>query len=33
VYRKLSLMSKGGTFRSAAHLDEYIDTHKLARRR
>lgn len=33
VYRKLSLMAKGGTFRSASHLDEYIDTHKLARRR
>ena len=33
VYRKLFLMSKGGTFRSAAHLDEYIETHKLARRR
>jgi large subunit ribosomal protein L19e len=33
VYRQLSLMSKGGTFRSAAHLDEYIETHKLARRR
>jgi large subunit ribosomal protein L19e len=33
VYRKLSLMAKGGTFRSAAHLDEYIETHKLARRR
>jgi len=33
VYRKLSLMAKGGTFRSAAHLDEYIDTHKLSRRR
>jgi len=33
VYRKLSLMAKGGTFRSAAHLAEYIDTHKLARRR
>lgn len=33
VYRKLSLMAKGGTFRSATHLDEYIDTHKLARRR
>lgn len=33
VYRKLSLMAKGGNFRSAAHLDEYIDTHKLARRR
>jgi large subunit ribosomal protein L19e len=33
VYRKLSLMAKGGTFRGAAHLDEYIDTHKLSRRR
>jgi large subunit ribosomal protein L19e len=33
VYRKLSLMAKGGTFRSAAHLDEFIETHKLARRR
>ena len=33
VYRTLSLMAKGGTFRSAAHMDEYIDTHKLARRR
>lgn len=33
VYRKLALMAKGGTFRSAAHLDEYIQTHKLARRR
>ena len=33
VYRKLSLMAKGGTFRGAAHLDEYIETHKLSRRR
>jgi large subunit ribosomal protein L19e len=33
VYRKLSLMAKGGTFRSAAHLDEHVETHKLARRR
>jgi len=33
IYRKLSMMAKGGAFRSAAHLDEYIDTHKLARRR
>lgn len=33
TYRKLSLMAKGGTFRSAAHLDEYIEAHKLARRR
>ena len=33
VYRKLSLMAKGGTFRSAAHLDEYVEIHKLSRRR
>ena len=33
VYRKLSLMAKGGTFRSASHLNEYIEIHKLARRR
>jgi large subunit ribosomal protein L19e len=33
TYRKLSLMAKGGTFRGASHLDEYIETHKLARRR
>jgi large subunit ribosomal protein L19e len=33
VYRKLSMMAKGGTFRSASHLDEYIEIHKLARRR
>jgi len=33
TYRKLSLMSKGGSFRSAAHMDEYIETHKLAKRR
>jgi large subunit ribosomal protein L19e len=33
AYRKLSLMAKGGTFRGAAHLDEYIETHKLSRRR
>jgi len=32
-YRKLTLMAKGGTFRSAAHLDEYVEIHKLARRR
>ena len=32
-YRHLSLMSKGGSFRSAAHLDEYIEAHKLSRRR
>jgi large subunit ribosomal protein L19e len=33
TYRKLFLMSKGGSFRSAAHLDEYIEAHKLARKR
>jgi large subunit ribosomal protein L19e len=33
AYRKLTMMAKGGSFRSAAHLDEYIDAHKLARRR
>ena len=33
VYRTLSLMAKGGSFRSAAHLNEYIETHRLARRR
>jgi large subunit ribosomal protein L19e len=33
IYRKLLMMAKGGTFRSASHLDEYIETHKLARRR
>ena len=33
VYRTISLMAKGGSFRSAAHLNEYIETHKLARRR
>lgn len=33
TYRKLFLMAKGGSFRSASHLDEYIEAHKLARRR
>ncbi len=33
VYRQLSLMAKGGSFRSAAHLNEHIETHKLMRRR
>ena len=33
VYRKLVLMAKGGNFRSAVHLDEYIEAHKLSRRR
>lgn len=33
TYRKLFLMAKGGSFRSASHLDEYIEAHKLARKR
>ncbi len=33
VYRKLFLMAKGGSFRSISHLNEYIETHKLVRRR
>jgi large subunit ribosomal protein L19e len=33
VYRNLTMMAKGGSFRSAAHMDEYIETHKLSRRR
>ncbi len=33
TYRKLLLMAKGGSFRSSSHLDEYIEAHKLARRR
>ncbi len=32
-YRKLSLMARGGAFRSAAHLDEHMEAHKLVRRR
>jgi large subunit ribosomal protein L19e len=32
-YRRLSLMAKGGTFRSARHLNEYIEARQLARRR
>ncbi len=33
VFRKLLLMAKGGSFRSISHLNEYIETHKLVRRR
>jgi large subunit ribosomal protein L19e len=33
VFRKLFLMAKGGSFRSISHLNEYIETHKLVRRR
>lgn len=33
TYRRLLLMAKGGSFRSSSHLGEYIEAHKLARRR
>jgi large subunit ribosomal protein L19e len=33
TYRRLMLLSKGGTFRSRSHLDEYVQQHKLAKRR
>lgn len=33
VYRRLSLMAKGGVFRSASHVNEYIESRQLARRR
>jgi len=33
TYRRLFLMAKGGSFRSSSHLDEYIEAHRLARRR
>ncbi len=33
TYRRLFLMAKGGSFRSASHLDEYIEARKLARKR
>jgi len=33
VYRKLSHMANGGAFRNASHVDEYIESHHLARRR
>ena len=33
TYRKLSAMTKGGTFRSTAHLKEHMETHKLLRRK
>jgi len=32
-YRKLLLMAKGGSFRSRSHLNEYIEAHKLVKRR
>lgn len=33
VHRQLYRMIKGGAFRSVAHLEQYIEAHKLARRR
>lgn len=33
TYRKLINMSKGGAFRSKSHLKEYIEAHKLLRRK
>jgi large subunit ribosomal protein L19e len=33
VFRKLFLMAKGGSFRSVSHLNEYIETHRIVRRR
>ncbi len=32
-YRQLYALAKGGAFTSLAHLDQYIEAHKLARRR
>ena len=32
-YRKLYLLAKGGIFSSVASIDQYVDAHKLARRR
>ncbi len=32
-YRQLYLMAKGGAFTSVAHIEQYVETHKLARRR
>lgn len=33
VYRRLLPMAKGGAFRSISHLNEYLESHNLARRR
>jgi large subunit ribosomal protein L19e len=33
VYRRLILMAKGGSFRSVSHLNEYLESHNLTRRR
>jgi large subunit ribosomal protein L19e len=32
-YHKLYMMVKGGAFRSVAHLNEYLEAHKLVKRR
>ncbi|MEM2901606.1 MAG: 50S ribosomal protein L19e [Candidatus Bathyarchaeia archaeon] len=32
-YHKLYMMVKGGAFRSVAHLNEYLESHKLIKRR
>lgn len=33
TYRKLFGMTKGGAFRNIVHLNEYLETHKLLRRK
>jgi len=33
IYRRLVLLAKGGTFRSVSHLNEYLKSHNLTRRR
>jgi large subunit ribosomal protein L19e len=33
AYRRLVLLAKGGSIRSVSHLKEYIEAHKLAKRR
>lgn len=33
VYRRLYTMSKGGAFKSVGHMEQHIETRKLARRR
>jgi large subunit ribosomal protein L19e len=33
IYRRLYLLAKGGTFRDVAHVEQYIDSNRLRRRR
>ena len=33
IYRRLYLLAKGGTFRNIDHVDQYIESNKLRRRR